>query len=67
MLKKVLHRITDMKKSSLVSESELVHRSLLWDTFKKYIDTLYFEGAVKELDGRLISFEFENFKSFYLN
>lgn len=56
-----------MKKSCLVSESELVLRSLLWDTFKKYIDTLYFAGAIKELDGRLISFEFGNFKSFYLN
>jgi hypothetical protein len=56
-----------MRKSGLVSESELIHRSLLWDTFKKYIDTLYFSGAIKELDGGLISFEFENFNSFYLN
>ena len=56
-----------MKKSNLVSGSEIVHRLLLWDTFINYIENMYFNGAIEELDGRLISFEFENFKTYYLN
>ncbi len=56
-----------MKKSNLVSKSERVNRKLLWDAFINYIETLYFPGAIEVLDGKLIFFEFGNFKSYHLN
>jgi hypothetical protein len=56
-----------MKKFKLVSESEIANRKLLWDIFINYIETMYFSGAIEELDKKLISFEFENYKAYYLN
>ncbi len=56
-----------MRKSKLVSGSEILHRSLLWKEFVNYIESLYFPGAIDTLDGSLIAFEFENHKSFNLN
>lgn len=56
-----------MKKFKLVSDSEIVNRKLLWDVFINYIETMYFSGAIEELDKDLISFEFENYKAYYLN
>lgn len=56
-----------MKKLNLVSKAEIVNRRLLWDVFINYIETLYFTDTIEILDSRLISFEFENFKAFYLN
>ena len=56
-----------MKKSGLVSKSEIVNRRLLWEPFINYIELLYFTGAIEVLDKSLISFELEEFKSYYLN
>ncbi len=56
-----------MKKADSVSKAKNLNRGLLWGTFIRYIETMYFNGAIDVLDERLISFEFENFKSYYLN
>lgn len=56
-----------MKKVDSVKKLRSVNRGLLFESFIKYIEYMYFTGAMEVLDDRLISFEFENFKSYYLN
>lgn len=56
-----------MKKSNSETKQRNLNRLLLTEPFVKYIEYMYFTGAIEVLDDRLISFEFENFKSFLMN
>lgn len=56
-----------MKKLDLKSKAQIVNRRLLWDVFIDYIETYYFPNAIEILDSSMISFEFENFNTYYLN
>lgn len=59
--------LKNMKKENSETKQRHINRVLLAEPFIKYIEYMYFPGAIEVLDDRLISFEFENFKSFYLN
>ncbi len=59
--------LSNMKRDDLVTKMRSVNRTLLSEPFIKYIEYMYFKGAMEVLDDRLISFEFENFKSYVLN
>lgn len=56
-----------MRKDDSATKLKSVNRGLLFEPFIKYIEYMYFAGAMEVLDDKLISFEFENFKSYYLN
>ncbi len=56
-----------MKKEDSVTKLRSVNRALLSEPFIKYIEYMYFVGALEVLDDRLISFEFENFKAYHMN
>lgn len=56
-----------MKRVESVTIENSLNRSLLWETFIKYINSKYHQNAIEILDKRMITFEFENFKTFYLN
>lgn len=56
-----------MKKEDSDTKQRNINRVLLAEPFIKYIEYMYFAGAIEVLDNRLISFEFENFKSFHMN
>jgi hypothetical protein len=56
-----------MKKEDSVTKLRNINRVLLHEPFVKYIEYMYFTGAIEVLDDRLISFEFENFKSYFMN
>ncbi len=56
-----------MKKEYSVTNLRSVNRTLLSGSFIQYIESKYFPGAMEVLEDRSISFEFENFKSYYLN
>ena len=36
-----------------------------WDAFIVYFEKMYFPGAIEALDGGLVTFEYENFKTIY--
>ena len=56
-----------MKKDDPVTKLRNINRTLLSESFIQYIESKYFTGAMEVLDDRSVSFEFENFKSYYLN
>jgi hypothetical protein len=56
-----------MKREESVAIKSSLNRLLLWEIFIKYIDSKYHENAIEILDKSIITFEFENFKTFYLN
>ena len=41
--------------------------NIVWDAFVDYLETVYFEGAVENLDQELVNFEYEAYKSCYGN
>ena len=45
---------------------ELNEKTSLWDAFTNYLDTTYFPGASELLDTKLIAFEYESFKEYYI-
>lgn len=59
--------LNEMKKEYSITKSRNVNRWLLYETFIQYIEDKYFSGAMEVLEDRSISFEFKNFKSYYLN
>lgn len=59
--------LKNMKKENSYTKQRNINRTLLSEPFIKYIDYMYFPGAIEVLDDRLISFEFENFRSFCMN
>jgi hypothetical protein len=56
-----------MKREEMAALESILNRTLLWETFIKYIDSKYYQNAIHGLEKRMITFEFENFKTFYLN
>ena len=56
-----------MRKVDSDTKKKSINRELLGNIFIKYIESLYFVDAINILDDRIISFEFENFKSYYSN
>ena len=56
-----------MKKAVSIVKIENVNRALLGNEFIQYIEYVYFTNAINVLDDKLISFEFNNFKSYYSN
>ncbi len=56
-----------MKKDYSVTKLRRVNRTLLSEPFIQYIESKYFSGAMEVLEDSSISFEFENFKSYYMN
>jgi hypothetical protein len=64
---KCLIKGEDMKREEMAALESILNRTLLWETFIKYIDSKYYQNAIHGLEKRMITFEFENFKTFYLN
>jgi hypothetical protein len=56
-----------MKTYSLKSAAKNQDTYIVWDAFVDYLETVYFEGAVENLDQELVNFEYEAYKSCYGN
>jgi len=56
-----------MKTYSLKSAAKNQDTNTVWDAFVDYLETVYFEGAVEDLDQELVNFEYEAYKSCYGN
>lgn len=47
------------------SKKEQTEKTILWDAFENYLETIYFPGASEMLDSQTIAFEYETFKACY--
>jgi hypothetical protein len=56
-----------MSREDSVTKRKNVNRAVLGEPFLKYIEYMYFADAINVLDDKIISFEFENFKSYCSN
>ena len=54
-----------MKTYTLKSVAKNQETNTVWEAFVEYLETVYFVGAVDELDKELLEFEYESYKNCY--